>query len=151
MTSNRPYLLRAFYDWIVDNQLTPYIVVNAMHPAAKVPMQFVKDGQIVLNVNPAAVGNLLMNNDCVAFDARFGGKPMNVMVPINAVLAIYAKENGAGTVFPEEEEVQQEDELHFEPKLQATPKVEESDTSSESDSKATEKKSKSRSHLKVIK
>lgn len=99
MTSNQPYLLRAFCDWIVDNGLTPYIVVDADLPGVEVPRQFVKDGQIVLNVSPSACVNLNVGLEGVAFQARFSGKPMQVFVPCIAVSAIYARENGAGTVF----------------------------------------------------
>lgn len=105
MTSNQPYLLRAFSDWIIDNGLTPYIVVEADLPGVEVPRQFVKDGQIVLNISPSACVNLNVGLDGVAFQARFSGQPMQVFVPSIAVSAIYARENGAGTVFthtPEE-------------------------------------------------
>ena len=104
MTPNRPYLLRAFYDWIVDNNCTPYLVVDATVSGVKVPMQFVQNGQIVLNTSPTAVGNLQLGNDAVTFNARFGGQPFALYIPLNAVLAIYARENGAGTVFTLEED-----------------------------------------------
>jgi len=109
MTPNRPYLLRAFYDWIIDNNCTPYLVVDATYPAVKVPLQFVQNGQIVLNVMPSAVGNLQLGNDVVTFNARFGGQPFALSVPVKAVLAIYAKENGAGTVFTLEEDDDEQD------------------------------------------
>lgn len=99
MTPNQPYLLRAFYDWIVDNSLTPYMVVDTSFADVQVPMQFVKDGQIVLNVSPNACVNFNMDADSVQFQARFSGQPMLVSYPCIAVGAIYAKENGAGTVF----------------------------------------------------
>lgn len=104
MTANRPYLLRAFYEWIVDNNCTPYLVVDATCHGVKVPTQFVQNGQIVLNTAPSAVGNLQLGNDAVTFNARFGGQPFALYIPVNAVLAIYARENGAGTVFTLEEE-----------------------------------------------
>ncbi len=110
MTPNRPYLLRAFYEWIVDNNCTPYLVVDATMPGVKVPLQHVKDGQIVLNISPGAVGNLLLGNDAVTFNARFSGNPFALYIPQRSVLAIYARENGAGTMFTPEEEWQ-EDEL----------------------------------------
>lgn len=109
MTPNRPYLLRAFYDWIIDNNCTPYLVVDATYPAVKVPLQFVQNGQIVLNVMPSAVGNLQLGNDVVTFNARFSGQPFALSVPVKAVLAIYAKENGAGTVFTLEEDDDEQD------------------------------------------
>jgi stringent starvation protein B len=102
MTPSRPYLLRAFYEWLVDNNLTPHIVVDALVDGVEVPQQFVKNGQIVLNLAPHAVGNLLMANDAVSFNARFGGTPMSVYIPIAAVMGIYARENGAGTVFADD-------------------------------------------------
>ncbi|HKJ77174.1 MAG TPA: ClpXP protease specificity-enhancing factor [Gammaproteobacteria bacterium] len=102
MTSSRPYLLRALYDWIVDNGLTPHILVNAEHEAVQVPAESVQDGRVVLNVGPTAVRELALGNEFVAFNARFGGRPMDVMVPIKAVEAIYARENGKGMVFGED-------------------------------------------------
>lgn len=102
MTPRRPYLLRAFYDWLVDNDLTPHLVVDATLPGVKVPMEFVSDGQIILNIAPMAVGNLELSNEAVSFSARFSGRPHSVIVPMYAVLAIYARENGAGTMFEPE-------------------------------------------------
>ena len=103
MTSSQPYLLRALYDWIVDNDLTPYVLVNAEHPQAQVPRQYVDNGKIVLNISPGAVSGLQLGNDEVLFKARFGGQAMAVSFPVSAVLAIYAKENGQGMVFSEPE------------------------------------------------
>ncbi|EGR0285185.1 ClpXP protease specificity-enhancing factor [Vibrio cholerae] len=102
MTPRRPYLLRAFYDWLLENELTPHLVVDATLPGVKVPLEYVQDGQIILNVAPRAVGNLELGNDEVTFNARFGGRPHLVIVPIYAVQAIYARENGAGTMFEAE-------------------------------------------------
>lgn len=102
MTSSRPYLLRALYDWIIDNGMTPHLLVNAEHEAVEVPTEFVQDGRVVLNVSPSAVRELALGNDLVAFNARFGGRPMDVMVPVKAVEAIYARENGKGMVFGED-------------------------------------------------
>lgn len=104
MTSSRPYLLRAFYEWIVDNQFTPYIVINAEFPAVEVPRDYVENGRIILNVSPQAVRSLLMANDHVEFNARFAGIPYDIYAPMRSVSAIYAKENGRGMVFKEEEE-----------------------------------------------
>lgn len=103
MTSNQPYLLRAFYEWIVDNDLTPYLVVDATIQGTQVPQEHVRDGQIVLNVSPNACVKMNMDNVDVSFEARFGGVPRQLIFPCHAVLAIYAKENGAGTVFTPEE------------------------------------------------
>lgn len=103
MTPRRPYLLRAFYDWLVDNDLTPHLVVAATLPGVRVPEEFVQDGQIILNVAPRAVGNLQLGDDEITFNARFSGRPHLVIVPLYAVQAIYARENGAGTMFDPEE------------------------------------------------
>ncbi len=99
MTSSRPYLVRALYEWIVDNGATPHLLVEAGAEGVQVPEQHVKDGKIVLNVDPAAVQGLQLGNDWVCFSARFGGRARNITVPIGAVLAIYARENGQGMMF----------------------------------------------------
>lgn len=99
MTPSRPYLLRAFYDWLLDNDLTPHLVVNVNVPHVMVPMQYAQNGQIVLNIAPRAVGGYQMDNEAISFSARFGGVAQQVYVPMAAVVAIHARENGAGTVF----------------------------------------------------
>jgi stringent starvation protein B len=103
MTSSKPYMIRAIYEWIVDNNKIPYVVVNVDTDNIKVPMQYAEDGRIVLNISPTAAAKLQMDNDYITFSARFSGAPMNVVIPTSAVLAIYAKETGAGMVFEEEE------------------------------------------------
>lgn len=102
MTSNRPYLLRAMYEWIADNGLTPYILVDANAPGVKVPKAAIKDGRVVLNVAARAVAQLELGTDRVRFMARFAGVSQAVEAPISAVLAIYAQENGQGMMFPAE-------------------------------------------------
>lgn len=102
LTARRPYLLRAFYEWLLDNQLTPHLVVDVNCPGVEVPIEYAREGQIVLNIAPRAVGHLELGNQGVSFDARFGGVPRQVNVPMEAVLAIYARENGAGTMFDPE-------------------------------------------------
>ena len=102
MTSSRPYLIRGLYQWIVDNGVTPYILVDAAVEGVDVPPQYIQDGKIVLNVAPMAINNLILADDVVTFNARFGGKPTDIFVPTEAVLAIYAKENGQGMMFTEE-------------------------------------------------
>lgn len=102
LTARRPYLLRAMYEWLLDNNLTPHLLANVGLPGVQVPMEFARDGQIILNIAPGAVGNLQMLNDEVRFNARFGGVPRLVVVPMVAALAIYARENGAGTMFEPE-------------------------------------------------
>jgi stringent starvation protein B len=103
MTSSQPYLIRAIYDWIVDNDFTPYLLVNAENEYAMVPQEYIEDGKIVLNINPSAVNDLQLGNDYVMFNARFNGKAMEVSVPVVAVLAIYARENGQGMMFDEKD------------------------------------------------
>lgn len=104
MTSLRPYLIRAIYDWVLHNNLTPYLLVNTLADGVMVPQQYVqKDGSIILNLRPEAVQNLLLGDHYVEFTARFGGVPQSVTVPVAAVMAIYAKENGRGMVFEPEE------------------------------------------------
>ncbi len=112
LTARRPYLLRAFYEWLLDNQLTPHLVVDINLPGVLVPLEYVRDGQIVLNIAPRAVGNLELGNDDVRFNARFGGVPRQVTVPLAAVMAIYARENGAGTMFEPEPAYEGADELN---------------------------------------
>lgn len=102
LTSTKPYLIRALYDWIVDNHCTPYVVVNAEARDVEVPRQYIEDGRIVLNIDNEAVHELKLNNNFIEFNARFNGVATQVYVPINAVLAIYAHENGHGMVFNEE-------------------------------------------------
>lgn len=103
MNSSRPYLLRALYEWLVDNQCTPHLLVNANYQGVQVPSAFVSDGQIVLNVSPSAVRYLEMDNDAVSFEGRFGGVAHRLYMPIAAVMAIYARENGQGMVFEVDE------------------------------------------------
>ena len=103
MTSNRPYLIRAFYDWIVDNDCTPYVVVDAYFDGVEVPQQHVSDGQIVLNLSPRAVAEFVLDNQQISFSTRFGGVPTSICLPVRSVLGIYARENGQGMVFQREE------------------------------------------------
>lgn len=112
MTPSRPYLLRAFYEWIVDNHSTPYIVVSADLPGVDVPREYVDNGRIILNISPNAVRGLLLENNHVVFNARFGGTAYDVYIPMRAITAIYAKENGRGMVFKEEEDFRTEEGAH---------------------------------------
>lgn len=102
MTSNRPYLIRALYDWLVDNDLTPYLLVDAERESVQVPSRYVEEGRIVLNVSPTAVRDLTLGNDLIAFEARFGGNAFSISLPPDAVLGVYARENGKGMLFPDE-------------------------------------------------
>jgi stringent starvation protein B len=109
MTSNRPYLVRALYEWISDNGLTPYLLVDASLQGVHVPPPAVKDGRVVLNVAARAVSGLELGNERVGFHARFGGVSHAVSLPMGAVLAIYAQENGQGMMFPPEPQADQAD------------------------------------------
>lgn len=104
MTSSRPYLIRAIYDWLLDNSLTPYLMVHACYPEVSVPQQYVKDNKIILNASPTAVSGMAMGNKAIEFKARFSGIPHHIYVPVMAVGAIYAYENGRGMVFNEEDD-----------------------------------------------
>jgi stringent starvation protein B len=103
LSSRRPYLIRAMYDWVVDNGLTPYLLVSADAQGVTVPEGYAQEGRLTLNVNPQAVQGLQLGNDLISFSARFGGRPFQVSLPPGAVLAIYARENGEGMLFGEEE------------------------------------------------
>ena len=103
MTPKRPYLVRALYEWILDNELTPHPLVNANLPDTVVPSQFVEDGKIVLNISPTAVRGLLLGNERISFNTRFSGVAMDVRVPAEAVLGIFARENGQGMLFADAE------------------------------------------------
>ncbi|MFP3518410.1 ClpXP protease specificity-enhancing factor [Pseudomonas sp. SIMBA_077] len=111
MNSSRPYLVRALYEWIVDNDCTPHLLVKSDYPKVQVPQGFASDGQIVLNVSPSAVRQMHMDNEAVSFDGRFGGVPHTLYVPIEAILGIYARENGQGMMFDLEEAFDVEDEI----------------------------------------
>ncbi len=102
MTPSRPYLMRALNEWILENDCTPYVLVDASLPGVHVPEDYVNNGQIVLNITPSAVQNLYIGDEGLSFSARFGGVPIELFVPMVAILAIYAKENGQGMVFGNE-------------------------------------------------
>jgi len=98
-TSTRPYMIRAFHEWALDNVLTPHLLVDSTHPGVEVPAEAVRNDQVVLNISSGAVRDLEMANEFVRFSARFSGIPRQVVVPVDAILAIYAKENGQGLNF----------------------------------------------------
>ncbi len=102
MSPNRPYLLRALHEWIVDNGMTPHILVNAEVENIQVPVSAIRNGKVVLNVDPAAVQNLDIGNDYLTCSARFNGTAQSLFVPVFAILAIYARENGQGMMFADE-------------------------------------------------
>lgn len=99
MNSSRPYLVRALYEWIVDNDCTPHLLVDVNFEGVRVPAGFAKDGQIVLNISPNAVRHLHMDNQAISFEGRFSGVPQSLYIPAAAVMAVYARENGQGMVF----------------------------------------------------
>lgn len=98
-SSTRPYLIRALHDWCTDNGFTPYLAVF-VDRSVQVPMEYVKNGEIVLNIGFEATSSLRMGNDFIEFRARFGGVPRDIVVPVDHVVAIYARENGQGMAFP---------------------------------------------------
>lgn len=157
MTPRRPYLLRAFYDWLAENELTPHLVVDATMPGVRVPEEYVQDGQIILNVAPRAVGNLEIGNEALTFHARFGGRPHSVIVPIYAVQAIYARENGAGTMFEPEEayddnlEMEEENHLASADSLTAVEDIVEPEDESSPDPDDEPPRPKGRPSLRVVK
>ena len=109
MKSRRPYLIRALYDWIVDSDSTPFILVKAKSDAVIVPRDYVKDGQITLNIAPTAVRDLLIDDELMTFAGRFAGQSVDVCVPLNAIGAIYARETGDGMLFDTEVDAEQTD------------------------------------------
>lgn len=104
MLSNKPYLLRAFYQWIVDSNCTPIIVIDAHHPRSKIPKEYVEDGEIVFNISPVAIRDLKISNELVEFKASFSGVIHLIATPISTILALYAEENGEGIFFDAEDE-----------------------------------------------
>ena len=104
MTSSRPYLIRAMYQWIVDNGMTPHLLANASVDGCMVPDGYIQDGKIVLNIAPMAIGGLVLGDEDITFGARFNGVSESIYVPINAVEAIYARENGQGMMFSDDDE-----------------------------------------------
>lgn len=103
MLSNRPYLLRAFYQWIVDSGCNPILVIDANYPNIRIPKDYIDGGEIVFNISPAAVRDLKILNDCVEFKASFSGVVYIIYAPVHAILAVYAEENGEGIFFDSEE------------------------------------------------
>ena len=105
MTPSKPYVVRAIYDWIVDNSCTPHVLIDAQNEGVIVPLDYVTEGQIVLNISPTAVVSLNLGNDAIAFSGRFGGVPMDVFLPLDSVLGIYARENGQGMIFEDDDDL----------------------------------------------
>lgn len=109
LTTTKPYLVRALYEWIVDNECTPYVIINADAENVEVPKQYIEDGRIILNISEEAVRDFQITNEYLEFNARFNGVATQVYSPVTAILAIYAQENGHGMVFSEED---MEGEMH---------------------------------------
>lgn len=105
MTSTRPYLVRAMIEWILDNGMTPHLLVDTKDDNVLVPRQYEQEGKIVLNISPTATQDLDIDNEAVTFNARFDGEPTSVYIPIAYVLAIYTRENGQGMMFGEDDEI----------------------------------------------
>ena len=105
MTSTRPYLIRAMVEWILDNGMTPHLLVDTSDDTVAVPRQYEQEGKIVLNISPTATQDLDINDESVSFNARFDGEPTSVYIPIHFVLAIYTRENGQGMMFGDDNEV----------------------------------------------
>lgn len=120
--SRRPYLIRAIYEWATDNGFTPHVLVAADADGVTVPRQYVQEGRITLNISPSAVQSLDLASDPIWFSARFAGKPFEVSIPVGAVLAVFARENGEGIVFGDIEPTPPEGERQPTPKPDATPK-----------------------------
>lgn len=99
-TSTRPYLIRAMHEWCCDNGYTPHITVS-VDRSVQVPLEYVKDGEIVLNVGVTATTDLQLGNDYISFKARFSGAARDIMVPVDQVIAVFARENGQGMAFPQ--------------------------------------------------
>jgi len=150
MTSTKPYIVRAFYEWISDNQMTPYIVVDVSVYGVLVPLAFVNDGQIILNVSMGAVGSISMDGDHIQLSARFGGKLEQLTVPYGAIAAIYAKENGAGTSLEIEHPEEQENIVASEEQSKLT-SLSSVDSEANSKKSQTKAKPKGRASLKVVK
>ncbi|GEM_PF-277951 len=155
-TSRRPYLIRAIYDWVLDNGYTPYLLVAANQPNVEVPTQYVgDDGKIVMNLSPTAVRGLELGNELIRFEARFSGTPFAVFIPTGAVLAVYAKETGEGMLFgdPESDEEVPTDQ----PVPQFEQRAEESESEADNgddgpdDEPPTTPHKRKRGHLTVIK
>ena len=115
MTSSRPYLVRAMYQWVADNGMTPHLLVDVSIDGVQVPSEHVQNGKIILNVAPMAVTGLVLGDNEITFSARFSGKPVGLFIPIEAVLAVYAKENGQGMMFSEEDGVISSSDKDYDP------------------------------------
>lgn len=154
MSSTKPYLIRAFYEWILDNDMTPLILVDTDYEDVDVPTHYIRDGQIVLNISMTAVKELVINNDAISFDARFDGRAYNIYVPVESIVAIYTRENGKGTIFQENHEgeaLNYADTKESAPKPALTATTNLNIPATKEKSKSSKSKTKSKPHLTVIK
>ena len=115
MAQIKPYLIRAAYQWALDNGHTPHVLVDATLYGVVAPAEYVEDGRIVFNVDPQATDNLLIADDLIAFSARFSGEPFEVSIPLNAVLGVFSRENGEGISFPPDMETEKSEEISDDP------------------------------------
>ena len=139
MTSSRPYLIRAMYQWIIDNGMTPHLLANASVEGCLVPENHIQDGKIVLNIAPMAIGGLVLGDDDISFSARFNGVSESIYVPIRAVEAIYGRENGQGMMFSDDDDSLSESETDADELVE------------ENNSDAKSKKPKSKPNLHIVK
>lgn len=146
-TSNKPYLFRAIYEWLLDNNATPYLLVDTTKPYVDVPQEHIQNDQIVLNASPSAVRNWHVDNDAISFSARFAGVSRQIYVPMIALMAIYSQENGLGMAFPVQDESELEESVSEQPML---PEADDLNSSKEESSEKTQGEKKV-SHLKIVK
>src|SRR5210317_344383 len=106
MSPNRPYIIRALYEWITDNKLTPHVLINATVEGVEVPERSIQQGKVVLNIDPGAVDSLELGNDWLTFNTRFAGVREAIRIPVDAVIAVYARENGQGMMFAQDEDLE---------------------------------------------
>jgi len=114
MSPNRPYIIRALYEWITDNQLTPHVLINASVEGVEVPERSIQQGKVVLNIDPGAVDSLELGNDWLHFNTRFAGVREAIRIPVDAVIAVYARENGQGMMFAQDEELESDSKTSIE-------------------------------------
>ena len=147
-TSNKPYLFRAIYEWLLDNNATPYLLVDTTKPNVDVPQEHIQNDQIVLNASPSAVRNWHVDNEAISFSARFAGVSRQIYVPMVALMAIYSQENGLGMAFP----VQEESESEVDESVNQQPvKTENLESSSQEGAAEKLQGDKKVSHLKIVK
>jgi stringent starvation protein B len=146
-SSNKPYLIRALYEWILDNQGTPHLIVNADYPGVQVPREHVQQGEIVLNISPSAVQGLNLGNDEISFNARFSGVARVIRLPVASILAIIARENAQGMAFPVEEAAEESSNQSG----GIPPELEEVSVENTAEAKEKNKTKSKTSHLKIVK